>query len=443
MKYLSKLIPGCKRLKRSLPANLSILFLFAIFTGRALPASRQGAGTADNLSGLPPAVVPFGVGVNIHFVTGHIRELDMIEAAGFKFIRMDFHWARTEKIKGVYDWSAYDELTSNLKRRGIRAIYILDYNNPLYTGKRAAWGPRSSADVAAYSNWAAAAAKHFKGDHIVWEIWNEPNNRAFWKPHPDVRQYITLALSACKAIRKADPGAVIIGPAAVKFNWKFFTSFFKSGVLQYLNGVSVHPYRGSRPPETVGPDFRRLRRIIDRYEPEGKNIPIVSSEWGYTTYTRGVSYRTQADYVVRQQLFNLYCGVPVSIWYDWKNNRPDLAVKGDNRGVVTYTLKPKPSYFAVQTLTHELSGYHIIKRYNTGDASDVVLVLSNAERLIKLAAWTTGRPHNVSIPLSLFSLPNPTDSVRCIGEEGSAGSAAVKSNLINYKLTGAPEYFIP
>jgi len=57
---------------------------------------------------------------------------DLITAAGFKFIRMDFVWSEIEQQKGVYDWSAYDELTANLDRRGIRAYYILDYSNPLY-----------------------------------------------------------------------------------------------------------------------------------------------------------------------------------------------------------------------------------------------------------------------------------------------------------------------
>jgi hypothetical protein len=71
-------------------------------------------------------------GVNIHFTTGHEKDLDMIAAAGIKFIRMDFVWQNTEHTKGIYDCSAYDELTTNLKNRGLRALYILDYSNSLY-----------------------------------------------------------------------------------------------------------------------------------------------------------------------------------------------------------------------------------------------------------------------------------------------------------------------
>jgi len=70
-----------------------------------------------------------GAGVNIHFVTGGEKDLDMIAAAGFKFIRMDFEWQSIERTKGTYNWVAYDELTANLEKRGLCAIYILYYSN--------------------------------------------------------------------------------------------------------------------------------------------------------------------------------------------------------------------------------------------------------------------------------------------------------------------------
>lgn len=74
------------------------------------------------LAQIPEPVFPQGVGVNIHFVTGHERDLDLIAAAGFKFIRMDFGWEAIEKARGEYTWSGYDELTANLVKRGIRPL---------------------------------------------------------------------------------------------------------------------------------------------------------------------------------------------------------------------------------------------------------------------------------------------------------------------------------
>jgi len=52
---------------------------------------------------IPPAVIPAAVSVNIHFVTGHTRDLDLITNAGFRFVRMDFSWEATERKVGVYD----------------------------------------------------------------------------------------------------------------------------------------------------------------------------------------------------------------------------------------------------------------------------------------------------------------------------------------------------
>src|SRR4051812_28034661 len=83
-------------------------------------------------SQIPALKIPDGVGVNIHFVEGHEKDLDLIVAAGFKWIRMDFSWEWTEEKKGVYNFSSFDTLTKNLEKRGLSAIYILDYSNGLY-----------------------------------------------------------------------------------------------------------------------------------------------------------------------------------------------------------------------------------------------------------------------------------------------------------------------
>lgn len=328
-------------------------------------------------SGIPKPVLPDGVGINIHFTTGHSRDLDMIAAAGFKFIRMDCDWSSIETKKGVYYWSAYDELISNLNERSLRAILILDYNNPLYlpSGANIDTGPVDSTDLTAYCKWAAATVKHFEGNHIIWEIWNEPNNGGTWKPTPNAGNYATMALASCKAIRQSDPTATIIGPAADRFPKDLLDSLMTSGTIDYLNGVSVHPYRGNLYPETaaynapsqvLSSGYHWLDSLIQVYEPAGKKIPIICSEWGYSSSS--VSLQTQADYLVRIQLFNLYNGIPLSSWYDWT---------GGNSGfnaVNASTMTPKPAYVAATVLTRELDGYSINKRYSTGDTADVALV---------------------------------------------------------------------
>jgi polysaccharide biosynthesis protein PslG len=343
---------------------------------------------------LPDLTLPAGVGVNVHFTTGHEKDLDMIAAAGFKIVRMDFLWKRIEHDKGKYDWSEYDAFTSELERHGLRPYYILDYSNPLY--EKGKTSPQHPESIAAYARWAAAAAEHFRGRDVIWEIWNEPNNPQMWKPEPNAAQYAALALATAKAMRATDPQACIVAPASVGFPWDFFETVFKSGLLNYLDAVSVHPYR-AKPPETAAADFARLRALIASNAPPGKTIPILSGEWGYSTSTAkdGVSLEKQAAYIARQQLSNLLNGVPISIWYDWKDDGTNREVMGQNRGTVSYDLKPKPDYFAIQTLTRELSGYRITRRDDTGNPNDFVLVLTNMAGQTKLAAWTVGKPHDV------------------------------------------------
>lgn len=360
---------------------------------------------------LPGTTLPAGVGVNIHFTRGNTQSLDMIAAAGIRVVRMDFFWNTIERSKGVYDWSAYDELVGNLEARGLQPYFILDYSNTIYEQTRTSWvgaypsgsyvlSPQHALSVAAFSAWAKAAAVHFAGHNVIWEIWNEPNLATFWKLQPNATQYSTLAISACNALRSGDSSAVVVGGAISGFDWTFLTPVLSSGLLSCVDAFSVHPYRGaSSSPETAASDYVQLDTLIAQYTPSSRTskIPILSGEWGYYTSAGGVTPATQADYVVRQQLSNLLNGVNLSIWYDWMNDGNDTNNPEYNFGLVNADLSTKPSYTALQTMTQQLSGYHYQSRVATGSAADYVLAFVNANGQIKLAYWTTGSSHSVSV----------------------------------------------
>lgn len=399
---------------------------------------------------IPEPVLPAGVGVNIHFVTGNEKDLDMIAAAGFKFIRMDFHWGGIEKKKGEYDWSGYEKLLRNLDQRGLRAIFILDYSHPLYeetvtspnplygTAQKSTASPQHPESIAAYARWAAASAKHFQGRHVLWEIWNEPNGN-FWAPKPDAQQYTALALATSKAIREAEPLAIIIGPASSGFPWEFIETFLKSGVLEYLDAVSVHPYRGPKnPPETAAADYKKLRQLIDRYAPASKKgkLPILSGEWGYSTFTKGVPLQTQADFAARQQLANLLNDVPLSIWYDWKNDGDDPGENEHNFGTVQPDLKPKPAYVAIQTLTRQLAGYRIAQRLPLPDEKDYALLCTNAAGAQKVVAWTLGQAHSASVK----GQPEQGEKPAGVTWNGETFTPKADSDGLVLELTPSPQY---
>ena len=413
--------------------------LLAMLAWRAAPAAE-----------LPPPVVPAGVGVNINFTKGHEQELDLVAASGAKFIRMDFHWDRTERTKGQYDWSPYDELTGNLDRRGLRALYILGYSNGLYedlvtfkhprTGKehKSPAAPQHPQSVAAFARWAGQAARHFAGRKIIWEIWNEPNHPSFWRPQPDARQYSALVLATVRAVREADPKATIVAPASAGFGWRFFEDMFRAGTLTGLDAVSVHPYR-SAGPEAAWADYERLRGLIAKYAPPGKrDLPIVSGEWGYPAHDKGVSPDVQAGYLVRQQLANLLYGVPLSIWYDWRNDGTDRTYNEHNFGIMTHDLKPKPACLALQTMTHELAGYRLVRRVETPDKSDWVLLGQAAGGAHKYVAWTTGKPHDAELDLG----PDSAKIGKVLDIEGRSVTMRSAHERPLLALTGSPQYLV-
>lgn len=388
-------------------------------------------------------------GVNIHFVTGHEEDLDMIAAAGFKFIRMDFKWNSTERERGVYDWSGYDELTSNLEKRGLSALYILDYSNPLYeetvesvnpiNGKvrQTVASPQHPESVEAFARWSAAAAEHYRGKNIIWEIWNEPNI-FFWSPKPDVKQYTTLAIATANAIREKVPDASIIGPATSQVPLSFMETFFSSGVLAYLDAVSVHPYRNySKSPETAATDYRELRKLIERYAPAGKKeMPIISSEWGYSTYTEGISFETQAEYIVRMQMSNCLNDIPLSIWYDWMDDGIDPEEREHNFGTVTNDLNPKPAYQAAQVMNHQLEGYQLIHRIDVSNDNDYVLLFRNDNNNYQISTWTTEKPHTISIKTDLSVI----QGVSVVDGYGNALEMNMEDGHLLIILEGMPQY---
>ncbi len=374
--------------RHSRAARILPSLLLVLVAARAVPAAVP----------LPEPTVGRSFGVNIHF-RGAPRDLDLIRQAGFGFIRMDLTWAAVERKKGTYDFAGagYDALTAGCRRRGIRILYILDYSNKLYEPERSV---RSETGRKAFAAFAEAAAHRYKGHGVLWEIWNEPNIRQFWTPQPSAEDYCKLVRAAAPLIKKADPSGLVVAGATSGIPFDWLEQCFKKGLLELIDVLSVHPYR-PHPPETVIGDYDRLRRLIDRYAPPGKRVPVISGEWGYSNINwdkKPLSRQTQARYLVREFLVNLYRNIPVSIWYDWKNDGTDPDEREHNFGTVTHLLEPKQAYTAAAVLTKNLGGYRLVKRLELPDAKDFALLLARGtDRAVVL--WTTGGEHDVTLPL--------------------------------------------
>ena len=388
------------KLMPSLAPFLVPFLVLSLAVALSAPARAASAGSAG-MPISPP--IPEGLGVNIHFTDPRPGEMEMLAKGGFRWVRMDFGWGSTERTRGVYDFSPYDRLLKAIEPYHIRAILILDYSNDLYDK---GLSPQTDEGRLAMAKWAAAAAVHFKGHGVLWEMYNEPNI-SFWRPKPDVTQYIPLALAVGKAIRQAAPREIYIGPAASTIDMPFLEACFKAGLLDYWSAVSVHPYR-QKDPETAADDYRALRQLISIYAPKGKQIPIISGEWGYSSVWHEFDADRQAKMIARQWLTNIANDIPVSIWYDWHDDGMSTTDPEHHFGTVLNpyhpdrdpVYDPKPAYRAATTLTGALNGFVFSKRLMVGSPDDYVLLFGKLDD-VRLAVWTTSKqPHPILIPAS-------------------------------------------
>jgi len=345
---------------------------------------------------------------------------------------MDLSWTGTEPKPGQYDFSPYDRLLAQLEARGLRAIFILDYGNPLYDQGLA---PFSDEGRSAFVRWAVAAARHFCGKGILWEIWNEPNSGDFWRPRANVDRYIALATAVGEAFRQNGLNETLIGPAAQKFPYRFLKKCMEAGLWKYWSGVSLHPYRGSRPPETVSVEYRRLNNLLGRYA-ANTDPSILSGEWGYSTAQRGIGEAEQAKYLARMWLHNLADQIPISIWYDWQDDGTDPKNPEHHFGMVRRDFQPKPAFEAAKTLNSLLGGYQLDRRLSSKAHRGYGVLFRKGESLA-WALWTTSPKHQCT------ELEVPPGSYRLwdyLGRELERPS--LKNGRIALELSDAPQYLI-
>jgi hypothetical protein len=374
---------------------LSLLFL-AVLPARALDRN------------LPPATVPDGLGVNIHFTGAPAKDLDAIQAAGFRFVRMDVRWENVESQKGVYDFKAYDELTDATEARGIRILYILCYGNKLYEKDRSV---RTQEGREAFARFAEAAARRYRKRGVIWELWNEPNYEIFWAPKPSAAEYVELAKVVLPAIRRGDPEACCIAPGLSGFSLDYLGECCQQGLLKLVDGVSVHPYRWTKPdpqpdlfpspPEAASADpvdskdYKATRALIGRFGPAR---PVICSEWGYASipdHLGGYDPVRQGRYLARAFLINLSEGVPLSIWYDWRDDGDDPTNNEHRFGTVTRDYEPKPAYRQMQRLVAALKGMRFETRLPSKPNDHVLLFAGGGKQM--LAAWTGGADHEAEL----------------------------------------------
>ena len=324
------------------------------------------------------------------------QAIDLLHAGGFRYANIWMEWSRVEQQRGKYDFSLYDKYIDRLKTRELRPIFTFCFGNLLYCKGKSTKLTECVCDAplnserqrTAFANFAAAAAKHFTYETTgaIFELWNEPNLSFFWMGEPSPAEFTALAIQAADAMHDADPDAVVVGPGASRGITEFVENVFQLGLLHHIDGVSHHFYTGL-PPEANSSSIAALKELVDRYKPEGKQLPIIDSESGYGSFGTARSEEIQAQYLVRRFLTHALLGIDLStrctfIDQSEEQKCPQLDAGFGCMGTVTWDLKPKPAYLAVKTLSEQLDGMRFVRRLGWGryQGSDYVLLFARVDK---------------------------------------------------------------
>ncbi len=304
------------------------------------------------------------------------RTYEHLVRLGVKWARVQTGWARTETVRGKYDFAWLDAIIDDLRKTGVEPWFNVTYGNRLYTPDAAdesavGWAPIHRDEAReGWRRFVRALAEHFRGRVRHWEIWNEPTEGWFWKPgKPSPAGYVDLVKLTAPEIRAAIPDSVLIGGALSGMPTEYLRGCLEAGIATHVDKISYHPYQ-LIPEKDYQKRVSAWREMIARYNP---SLALWQGECGCPSEEGGVGALSkhrwnemrQARWLLRRTLNDLRLGLEQisyfhlvdQLKYSWASGpEKDLAAKEQKNLKASFGLlrgedyTPKPSYYAYQVL---------------------------------------------------------------------------------------------
>ncbi|MGN6827026.1 GH39 family glycosyl hydrolase [Paucibacter sp. M5-1] len=292
---------------------------------------------------------------------------EFIAPLGIKRLRMQAGWAKTEKVKGQYDFAWLDHIVNDATRRGFQPWLQTSYGNSLYPGgggaNLGAGMPTSKEALEAYERWVTALVTRYKDKVDLWEVWNEPNFGDNTVNTPEMSAEFNIRTA--EIIKKIQPQAKISGLALGHYNKRFVEGFFKhigaKAKFGLFDNMTYHDY-------VYNPDFNHhevmaMKAELEKYT---KTVKLRQGENGAPSaggIGRGALWDhdwtelSQAKWNTRRMLGNLGNGIESSVFglvemaYTFgpinRMNFKGLLKSDASKRVI----RPKIAYYAIQNVT--------------------------------------------------------------------------------------------
>ena len=224
----------------------------------------------------PAPAGPLRPGVTTHFSQGWpVRLVDKAADLGTGTVRDSLHWAEIEASPGVYNFT--DKNSGHIERlcaAGMTVLLGIDPRNRIYDSGYTAYSPQA---VAAFASYIRTIAERYQGCVIAIEIGNEINGRNnVTGPAATnrVASHVALLKAVHGQVKPSHPELKLIGGSTNSIATGFQARLMAAGMLDYVDGVAVHPYRNA--PEGVEWELGRLKAAMHRM---GKTKPIWVTEF--------------------------------------------------------------------------------------------------------------------------------------------------------------------
>ncbi len=226
----------------------------------------------------------FQAGVGTHIGAYPLAPTQAALAALDATVRDDVRWSSLEVTPGRLEWPStlkdLELLVADAVMRGKRPLIVLPNGNQFYDGGGQITSPQG---IAAYARYARFVASHFKGRVDQFEVWNEwdqgGGSARGRRDKGDAAAYVNLLHASYAALKAESPGAVVIGGAMSGANTAWIEQFAKAGGLQYLDGVSIHPYvHCNAPPGPAAPANLNLASFISHAQPHSDTVRLAFAE---------------------------------------------------------------------------------------------------------------------------------------------------------------------
>ena len=327
---------------------------------------------------------------------------DFVGELGVGYARLMSGWAKTETVKGVYDFEWMDAAVDNLVSQGVCPWMCICYANPIYKNGLVDLDSPIFTDeetMQAWLNYVREMVIRYKGKVTMYEIWNEPNGGNGVK-YPE--SYVNLFIRTAELIRELDPdvkiaGLALAGCTNLDFITKVLEPIAAQGKAHLMDYATFHPYEFN-PDDTVK-DIEKFRETVTKYIPnaqilQGENGTNATLQHAFALRNYEWTEYSHAKWYMRRMTTDFRLGIPSSIFtivdikYNHTVNHKGL-IKTDLRGRVIWV---RPAFHAVghlaSILTPELSADNSLKA--TSDVSlDVVGLVKDGAK-VGAMVWMNG-----------------------------------------------------